>query len=458
MTGLRHNSLVFALACLAAIAIVLVSEGAYWQSVAKLDDTAMHRSAQNTIQTLVQGIVDAETGTRGYLLTGRADYLKPYHEALRQVDESMRLIDSTFGSSSQHARQLDQLHELTRVKLSELALTIRLVEEGRTKATADIVMSGIGKEKMDELRAIGQALVASEDGNILRSRNDIYRTLLLSRFGILLLCAFALLALFMFLRQTTALKAQQLEQQRLVQAERDRLEAEVTQRTAQLVELTQHIQAAREDERHRLARNLHDDLGALLTSAKLDAARIRSRIAGGAPEALELLAHLVGTLNSGIALGRRIIEDLRPSALGNLGLVAALEILAREFTEQSGVQVHCDLAPVSLAPDAELTVYRLVQEAITNIAKYARASQVWVRLATDGGMVDASVRDDGVGFDPQDKRSSAYGLVGMRYRVEAIGGSLALLSKPGQGALVRARIPEAVAPTQADAATESEAA
>jgi signal transduction histidine kinase len=453
----RHNSLVVAVACLAAVAIILVSESAYWQSVAKLDEAGTHRSAQNDIQTLVQSIVDAETGTRGYLLTGSPDYLKPYHEALRQADESMRLIDDFYRASSRHAAQLDQLHELTRAKLSELALTIRMAEEGRTKATADIVMSGIGKEKMDELRAIGQALVANEDGNILRSRTDIYRTLLLSRFGILLLCACGLLALFMYLRQTTALKEQQLKQQRLVQAERDRLEAEVGQRTAQLVELTQHIQAAREDERHRLARNLHDDLGALLTSAKLDAARIKSRIAGAAPEALELLAHLVSTLNSGIALGRRIIEDLRPSALGNLGLVAALEILTREFAEQSGVQVHCELAPVSLAPDAELTVYRLVQEAITNIAKYAQARQVWVRLQADGGVVEVSVRDDGIGFDPQGKRSPAYGLVGMRYRVEATGGSLALESRPGQGALIRARIPETTVLREHAATEESDA-
>lgn len=446
MMGLRHNSLVFGLACLAAVAIVLVSEGAYWQSVDKLDKVGTQRAAQNNLQMLVQGIVDAETGTRGYLLTGSPDYLKPYHAALRQVDASMRMIDAYYADAPQQAKQLAQLHDLTRAKLSELALTIRLVEEGKTKATADIVRSGIGKEKMDELRAIGADMIAAEDGNIGRSRIAIYRTLLLSRFGIMVLCATGLLALFMYLRQTTALKLQQLEQQRMVQAERDRLEAEVGERTAQLVELTQHIQSAREDERHRLARNLHDDLGSLLTSAKLDAARIKSRISTSAPEALDLLAHLVSTLNSGIALGRSIIEDLRPSALGNLGLVAALEILAREFGEQSGAQVHCELAPVSLAPDAELTVYRLVQEAITNIAKYARARQVWILLRAEDGMVDVSVRDDGVGFDPRRKRSSAYGLVGMRYRVEAIGGNLELESRPGQGALIRARIPEFVAP------------
>jgi signal transduction histidine kinase len=114
------------------------------------------------------------------------------------------------------------------------------------------------------------------------------------------------------LRQTAALRSQQLELKRSVQAERDRLEAEVGQRTAQLTDLTRHLLTAREDERNRLARDLHDELGALLTSAKLDAARVRSRLAGSAPEALERLSHLVETLNSSIALGRRII-DLRPS-------------------------------------------------------------------------------------------------------------------------------------------------
>lgn len=450
MTRLRHNSLVFALACLTALAIVLVSEGAYWESVDKLDKVGTQRLAQNNIHALVQGVVDAETGTRGYLLTGSPDYLAPYQAALRRVDASMQMIDATYGASSWHAVQLAQLHELTHTKLSELALTIQLVEQGRTKAAADMVISGIGKEKMEELRAIGDALVMNEDVNIGRSRNDIYRTLLLSRFGIMLLSATGLLALFMYLRQTRALKLQQLEQQCIVLAERDRLEAEVAQRTSQLVELTQHIQSAREDERQRLARNLHDELGSLLTSAKLDAARIRSRIAGSTPEALGLLAHLVSTLNSGITLGRSIIEDLRPSALGNLGLVAALDILAREFAEQSDVKVHCDLVPVALAPNAELTVYRLVQEAITNIAKYAQARQVWIRLVAIDGMVDVSVRDDGVGFDPEGKRSSAYGLIGMRYRVEAIGGTLALVSRPGEGTWVGARVPEQAATVPSD--------
>lgn len=266
-------------------------------------------------------------------------------------------------------------------------------------------------------------------------------TLMWGRIGVAGLSLACLLALVMYLRQTLALKREQQAVQQLIRAERDRLGAEVIQRTAQLTELTQHLQTAREDERQRLARDLHDELGALLTSAKLDAARIRSRLAGTAPEALERLAHLVQTLNSGIALKRRIVEDLRPSALEALGLVPTLEILAQEFAEPSGITVHRALQPVALAPAAQLVVYRLVQESFTNIAKHARAGQVWLTMASDGREVEVTVRDDGCGFDTAAPLRSAYGLVGMRYRVEAERGRLTMASAPGRGTLIRVTLP-----------------
>lgn len=231
---------------------------------------------------------------------------------------------------------------------------------------------------------------------------------------------------------------------RTVQADRDRLEIEVTQRTEQLIELTHHLQTAREDERYRLARDLHDELGSLLTSAKLDAACIKLQLGKTAPEATQLLARLIGTLNTGIALGRRIIEDLRPSTLSNLGLVATLEILVREFAERSGVVAHFALAPVKLTPTAELVVYRLVQEAITNITKYAQAKQVWIRLARCNDAVEVTVHDDGVGFDTSAQPRSAYGLMGMRFRVEAEGGTMTLQSAPGQGTEIRVTLPTSV--------------
>lgn len=239
----------------------------------------------------------------------------------------------------------------------------------------------------------------------------------------------------------TAMTALRDQQGQALAANRT-LEAEVAERTTQLTELTYHLQMAREDERARLARDLHDELGALLTSAKLDAARIRARLAGGAPEALERLAHLTQTLDGVIALKRRITEDLRPSSLDHLGLVVALEILAREFTQASGVPVQLALQPVPLDADAELVAYRVAQEAVTNIGKYASAQQVWITLACGAGdEVELSVRDDGVGFDARSPQPSRYGLVGMRFRIEAERGRLQVQSAPGQGTTITMTLP-----------------
>ncbi len=274
-------------------------------------------------------------------------------------------------------------------------------------------------------------------------RESLLQTLTLGRIGVAVLSVICFCALYMVLRQGLVLQQHHKALQELARREHDQLEGVVAQRTVQLIELTHHLQTAREDERSRLARDLHDELGALLTSAKLDAARIRSRLAGLAPEALERLAHLVESLDHVIAFKRRITEDLHPSALSHLGLVATLQIQAAEFAEASGTPVHCDLEPVPLTPTAELTVYRLVQEAITNISKYAKASQVWVSLERLGDAVRLVVRDDGIGFDAEVQPRSAHGLLGMRYRVLAERGTLQLATAPGQGTRIEVMLPAA---------------
>ena len=440
---IRRSPVVFALAVLAAVAMLFISEGSYWQSVEILDDLGQMAAARVNIQRLERGVLDAETSQGGFLFTGRSEYLEPYAKALAVVDDSFKLLGQHYGDAAEPRERLVALQRLTETRLSIIAETIRLHNEGRQEAAKELVLSGLGRETMEAIREVSAQLLAYESLNVAKGRTSIYQTLLISRIGVAILSAVMLLALYMYLRHGTTVEAYEQELKRLAEAERDRLEVEVKQRTAQLTELAQHLLTAREDERHRLARDLHDELGALLTSAKLDAARIKTRLAGSAPEAQERLVHLVGTLNTSIALGRRIIEDLRPSTLANLGLVAALEILAREFAELSGIEVKCSLTPVALSASAELVVYRLVQEAITNLSKHAQARHVWVSLAADNGQVEVSVRDDGVGFDTGTPPTSAYGLLGMRFRVEAEHGSMSVVSAPGQGTTVRVTLPHA---------------
>jgi signal transduction histidine kinase len=447
LTIVKRSPFVVPLACLATAAMVFISEGSYWQAVGTLDALGTMATARIHIQSLERNVVNAEASQRAYLLSGDSEYRGPYDNALIEIAESLGFLQRHFSADPKASALVQQLSSLIETSRSELALTMRSLEAGQRKTSAEITRSATARKRADAIRSLSTELLGYESRSVEAGRSHIYQTLMLSRIGVAVLSGLCLLALAMYLRQGTALDRQSQQQQHLVQLERDRLEDQVGQRTAQLTELARHLQTAREDERGRLARDLHDELGAFLTSAKLDAARIKSRLAGTAPEALERLAHLVETLNSGIAMKRRIIEDLRPSALDNLGLVPALEILTREFAEQSGLEVHDALEPVALEADAELVVFRLVQEAVTNIAKYAKARQVWVSLDMQAGQVCVSVRDDGVGFDTTAQSASAHGLMGMRFRVEAEGGRLTVQSAPGQGTLIRVSLPAAAVAT-----------
>ncbi len=439
------SAIAFPMACIAALSLLVISESSYRRASSTLTVIGDMAAARVDIQSVWRSVIDAETGQRGYLLTGRQEYLKPYNESRQRIDVALQSLTRYYQHYPDGAALADRLSEVCKQKLSELATTISLHDEGKSEAWRDLVMTNIGEEKTEAVRAISAELLALESSRVQTGRDGVFRTLLLNRIGVGLMTLISLLSLSMYFRQATVLSRVQQEQKLAVQVERDRLEAEVKHRTAQLTELTQHLQTAREDERSRLARELHDELGALLTAAKLDAARLKARLGTLSPEVAERLLHLNKLLNDGIALKRQIIENLRPSSLSNLGLVAALEIVTREFATASGLQVHADLQSVQLSASSELTTYRLVQEALTNIAKYAKATEVWVALSRQDAAATISVRDNGCGFDTQTTRREAHGLLGMRFRVEAEGGVMTLSSEPGRGTVIEARLP-AIAP------------
>lgn len=439
---LRRSMFALPLAALAALVVVAINETGYNQSIESLSVLGERGAARVRLLMLLRELVDAEAGQRGYLLTGRPEYLKPYHDAVRSVDQSLRELTALYSEEPLARSEMQLIEQSAREKLSELSATLELHARGDDGRWKELLMTNIGKEKMDELRKRTGALIEFSNTRIEQQRLSVFRTLNLSRIGVNAMAALALLALFMFLRKTQALAHVQREHAKALLSERDHLEAEVARRTGDLRELATHLQTVREDERSRLARELHDELGALLTAAKFDGARLKRSLGQMSADVEERLKHLNSTLDQGISLKRRIIEDLCPSALSNLGLVAALEILAKEFSQMSEIKVRTALEPVELSPRAQITVYRLVQESLTNVAKYAKAGEVTIGLACESDRAHVSVRDNGVGFDPSKTQRSAHGLVGMRYRVEAEGGTMSIHSGLGQGTRIEAWLPQ----------------
>jgi signal transduction histidine kinase len=430
------------LAVLAAAFMIFINEISFQQSTKAVSSMEAAQQTRSAMNQLVRQVLDAETGQRGYLLTGDSGYLEPYKAAVGDITENLNFLRQIFASQPELISDFDTLSRHVSRKMAEMDLSVRMRKEGNEDGWKFVLTTDVGKEEMEAIRSQSSKLSARSIAQIEQAQSQIRQALQLSRIGIATTALVGLLAFYMYLMQNKALLASGQREQASLARERDLLEKQVRERTASLAELATHLQNVREEERGHLARELHDELGALLTAAKLDVARIKSRLAGNLPEASERLEHLTSTLNTGIALKRRIVEDLRPSSLSHLGLVASLEILAREFGERSGLSIATDLESVELGGSAQLTVYRLVQESLTNIAKYAEASQVEISVHNFDSFITVDVKDNGKGFRLENIGPGSHGLAGMRHRVEAAGGKLTVASAEGSGTQVGAVLPK----------------
>jgi signal transduction histidine kinase len=306
----------------------------------------------------------------------------------------------------------------------------------------DVVATDIGKVQMDSIRHYILELTNISEAKVILAKSQIQTTLVISRIGIALLAMTGLWAFYLYLRQNTLLVDTSLREKDSLQRERDQIESLVKERTDNLAQLATHLQNMREDERGDLARALHDEFGSLLTAAKLDIARLKSQLSSSVPDAEVRFTHLNNTLNNIIVMTRNIVEDLRPSSLSHLGLTSSLEILAREFEKQHNLTIVTDLENVELSGNSQLTIYRLVQESLTNISKYAKAKNVMLTLHNLDTFISMQVRDDGIGFDKSKVDGTHHGLLGMQHRVEALGGKLVVTSMPGYGTHILATVPK----------------
>jgi signal transduction histidine kinase len=218
----------------------------------------------------------------------------------------------------------------------------------------------------------------------------------------------------------------------------------------ELRELASAAVSAREREQARVARELHDELAQSMSTLKMDVTLIRARASDDDGALRERLDRMDGQIDETIAGMRRIAADLRPMALDDLGLAAALQSLVTGFENSTGVQCRLSLSERLDLPSAHASaVFRIVQEALTNIRKHARASTVDVSVVVAGDTVHLSVGDDGVGFaqdGPRNPRS--YGHLGVHERAYLLGGEAQITSSPGSGTRIQVSLPgvEAAAP------------
>ena len=218
---------------------------------------------------------------------------------------------------------------------------------------------------------------------------------------------------------------------------------EMARRTQELSSLSGFLQTHGEREKARLARELHDGLGGILTPARMDLSWLQERL-GEDPQYGQRMARLSALIDQGIDLKRRIIEELHPSLLDHLGLAAALKWYADETCRASNLEQAVFVSPElgRLSPDLEIALFRLVQEGIANACRHAKATRIEVHVDRAPEGLRLVVSDNGVGIEDLERaRKRSHGISGMSQRARALGGTFALHSEKGAGTRVEVFVP-----------------
>ena len=392
-------------------------------------------------------IATAEAGQRGYLLTGQSGYLEPFQRAARswraEIERLRSLVadNGGFGGTAR-ARELDELEVLTGAAISRLEETI--AHSGQA-GDADVAGTSRATAGMDRVRELVDRMLNEEDMRIeaLRTEviHDLWLTVGIAVFTTVLTIG-VLIGLHSLLRRYVRARAR--AEGALLDANQQ-LNRQVEERTAELTELSQHLIRVSEEEKARIARELHDTLGSNLTAINMDLNWINKRLPNDVPELRDRLQRSLQMLSDTVELKHEVIEGLRPSHLDNLGLAYAMRTHCREFTRRTGVpcdvQVHEDFD--DLDPSWSIALYRIAQEALTNVTRHARAKSVQVELAREESGIRLRIVDDGTGIpEGAASRAKSHGLVGMRERMRQIGGVIQFGSdKTKGGTVVEAFIP-----------------
>ena len=224
--------------------------------------------------------------------------------------------------------------------------------------------------------------------------------------------------------------------------ERKQAEEQLKQTNAQLRQLSARLQSIREEERTRIAREIHDVLGQQLTVLKLDIAWLHKRLPGEA--FTERTAVLLSAVDETLQSVRKLATELRPGVLDDLGLIAAIEWQCREFEARTGIRcsMHTHIHDLACTHEISTAVFRIFQETLTNIMRHARASAIRISISIDDDILVLKVNDNGRGITQEEiSNSRSLGLLGMRERISGVGGELRISGEPGRGTMVKLTIP-----------------
>jgi len=398
------------------------------------------RESQERLRVLANvafAVADAEASQRGFLLTRDRAYLEPYDEARARLGSAMLELRGTYQNEPGELSRIAAIEDTVEKKLLEMQQSIDLVDfTGSTAQAVRVVRTGAGLRYMSAVRDELEAMSARERQRTWLAAEAWEQQQRINR----VVTAAGALVIVLLLLTAAVFITRDIERRT---AAANELERQVAQRTAELSELSTHLQTVTEVERANLARELHDELGGLLVSIKMDLAQLARRIDVTHPETATRWQRVLDTITAGVDLKRRVIEQLRPTLLDNMGLVAALKWQAQQLCDPGGIHLHLQLPEQEpeLNGDASIAIFRIAQETLINMVKHSRASEVRLELHTEPGELLLVVQDNGVGLPQNPSRRTAHGLSSMRHRARSIGALLEISAVAPRGTRTMLRLP-----------------
>ena len=436
--------------CVTCALILIVNSFSLFHNLQSLNgaNLQVERSARvsERVQYLNVLLMDAESSLRGYFLSGMDTYLGPSKTATAKVEGEFEDLQNLLSDNPSQLKNLAQLHTLMRRKMAIMQQAIEVYHQGGLRDIVTIAKASDGRLAMDEIRLL-VVIMVQEQNETLAARSAAYyreyRKALMLGMGINGIAIAVLILFYRLVRRSFRRRAAvELE----LQAANETLESTVHQRTEQLSILSRHLINVSEEEKASLSRELHDEMGANLTAISMDLTAVRMCLLETEPALADQLQRAKATLLDAVELKRRIVEDLRPSLLDNLGLHAAIESYCEEFSRISSVCCATDIeSDIDCSePTLAIALFRIVQESLTNITKYAKASNVNVTLKREVGGLALRIIDDGVGIGHDTvAKPMSHGLLGMRERALLLGGTFLIRrGRNACGTCVEAFIPQ----------------
>ncbi len=451
---------------LAAAILILLGLTSY-TSIKQFQETSQWIAhTQETLaelQSVFSNTLEAVSGVRGYVITEKERFLEPYHQTLLSLDHDQKQLASLIQDNPDQKRRLNHLNHLIDEQLALLQSKVDLRKEGLYSPEQVEIHMNRNKALMDAIRVAAKEMQAVENDLLLQREQMAEKkgkeTIVTSVIGVVLEI---LLLIWVFKQIRHEIAARQHAQDALKSAH-NQLEQRVVERTHALVDanerlrqLSRRLMTVQEHERREIAHDLHDEIGQSLTAMKLSLCEASTQLAGR--RSLPFLQDSLDILNHVIQQVRNLALDLRPSLLDELGLVPAIKWFVNGQGKRAGwnTEFVVDGDIERLPPEVELACFRVVQEALTNVARHADATHVRVKLGMNDNLLHLEIEDNGKGFDLGSARAlakagSSVGLLGMEERIRLVGGGFFIASARETGTKISAslalaeRLPQPVA-------------